>query len=104
MTAGQGPQVLVRVVTVVTADTPVQGPKVKLPPGTRTSVRMRNHSTVTGRLGYVGFSNQAVSQDSERVEMRSNDTIGVGVLNWEEIWFSGNTATTKFELMAEYAQ
>jgi hypothetical protein len=67
---------------------------------------MRHHKANTTRLGYVGFSNQEVSQDTSRSELKSNDSMTVGVLDWEDIWFDTDTTAasypTKFELIAEY--
>lgn len=100
-----GPPILVAVVNIVTAFVAVQGPTMVLPPGATTTIRMRHHTATPGRLGWVAFSQQGITQyDASCVEMKSNDSFPVTCNHWEDMWFDADTASTKFELIAEYGR
>lgn len=91
---------LVRLVTVVTADTPVQGPDVAINRGYGVVVRQRNH-TVGAPLGYVAFSDGDVRNNATRIEMSDGDSFVIRVSNFNKIWFNANTAATNFEVFVE---
>ena len=99
-----GNRVLVALVTVTTAGEAKRGPRTALSMAFKTTVRMRHHSTSTGRLGYIAFSESEITRDDARVELKSNDSFEVEIDDWENVWFDSDTNTTKFELITEYCR
>ena len=88
----------VRLVTLVTPGTPVQGPDVTVPHGYAVVVRMRRHAG--SPLGYVADSSANASSTNRSV-LRDNDAILLYVTNLSAIWVDADTATTVFELIVE---
>ena len=90
---------LIRRIRVVTVDTPVQGPDIKIPPGYATVIRMRRH---TGSpTGYFSFSRSDALDTTVRVELQDNDSYTLRVRNWDDLWFNATAANTDFELVVE---
>ena len=91
---------MVRAVTVVTADTPVQGPDFPIPYGYRCTIRMRRHAG--SPVGYVAASSQETKLSDYRLELGNGDSVDFpSIRNAAEIWFSADTNTIRFEVIAE---
>ena len=81
-------EIIVRVVRVLIAGTPVQGPDIPVPKGFSVTVRQRRHvGTITG---YVAGSRNAIAQSLERSELRDNDPYLVNVSNLKNLWFDAD--------------
>jgi hypothetical protein len=98
---GQG-TAAIRTVIVETADTPVQGPNLAVPPGFTANILQRRH--IGSPTGYVGFSRVETLNTNERHVMIDADSFEVNIDNFDEVWFNGESIPTGglfFEIMAE---
>ena len=93
-------EVLIRQVIVVTAETPVQGPYIKVPKGYTTTIRLRHHSG-TNPIGRVGFSQASVLDASARSQLAEGESIAIRVSNLDRIWLDSDLNSTEFELIVE---
>lgn len=102
-TAANVKEVLVTVVTVVTAGTPVQGPSIVVPRGYPTIVRQRRHTGPT-RSGYVAFERSDTANSRNRMEFRDNDSISLPLEGLDSLWFDADNNDTSFELIVAYGR
>ena len=96
-------EILVIVVTVVTAGTAVQGPNIRVPQGGSTVIRQRRH-TGTTRTGYVAFERSDAANPGNRIEFRDNDSISLRLDRLASVWFDADNGATTFEMIVEYGR
>ena len=92
-------EIIIRAVTVETANTPVQGPDIPVPKGYHVVVRQRNHSG--DPVGRVAFSRNAIQNDGTRSLLRDGDAVSAKISNLNRVWVDADTASIAFELMVE---
>lgn len=88
-----------RIVTVVTAGTPVQGPSVPIPDGFGIAVSQRRHAA--SPTGYVANSSANAIDNTLRKELRDGEGFVLYIRNMNLIWFDASADSTVFELTAE---
>lgn len=90
-------QIVIRVVAVVTLNTPVQGPDVPVAPGFLVMIRQRLH--VGAPVGGLAFSRNAIQSSRTRMELADGDFFSFRISNFNQAWFTADTVDTLFEMI-----